>query len=113
MELSLNPSLCPSFQLAEFLQLAKDAGFSAVELCRTHSESSPVHPEVSVRMVRQQLREAGLQLSGFNIRPLTGRKADSDGKNGDDRSSGIAANIQEGKSDQKHLRIPFQLFLSK
>lgn len=81
MQLSLNPSLCPSLRLAEFLQLAKEAGFSAMELNRSESESSPVHPEVSVRMVRQQLQEAGLQLSGFNIRPLTGRKADSDERN--------------------------------
>ena len=81
MQLSLNPSLCPALRLAEFLQLAVDAGFPAVELNRSHSESSPVHPEVSVRMVRQQLRAAGLQLTGLNIRPLTGRKADSDERN--------------------------------
>jgi sugar phosphate isomerase/epimerase len=81
VQLSLSPSLCPSFRLAEFLQLAVEAGFPAVELNRSESESSPVHPEVSVRMVRDQLREAGLQLSGFNIRPLTGRKADSDERN--------------------------------
>lgn len=81
MKLSLNPSLCPNLRLAGFLQLAREAGFAAVELNRSHSESSPVHPETSVRMVRQQLQEAGLQLSGFNIRPLTGRKADSDERN--------------------------------
>lgn len=81
MQLSLNPSLCPSFRLAEFLQLAVEAGFSAVELNRSESESSPVHPEVSVRMVREQLQAAGLQLTGLNIRPLTGRKADSDERN--------------------------------
>ena len=81
MQLSLNPSLCPTFRLAEFRQLAKDAGFSAVELNRSESESSPVHPEVSVRMVREQLQAAGLQLTGLNIRPLTGRKADSDERN--------------------------------
>lgn len=81
MQLSLNPSLCPSFRLAEFLQLAKDAGFPAVELNRSESESSPVHPEVSVRMVREQLQAASLQLTGLNIRPLTGRKADSDERN--------------------------------
>ena len=81
MQLSLNPSLCPSLRLAEFLQLAKEAGFSAVELNRSESESSPVHPEVSVRMVRDRLQAAGLRLSGLNIRPLTGRKADSDERN--------------------------------
>ena len=81
MQLILNPSLCPDLRLAEFLQLAKEAGFPAVELNRSDSQSSPVHPEVSVRMVRDHLQAAGLQLSGFNIRPLTGRKADSDERN--------------------------------
>jgi sugar phosphate isomerase/epimerase len=81
MQLSLHPSLCPHLRLGEFLRLAKEAGFGAVELCRGDSESSPVHPETSVRMVRDQLKAAGLQPSGFNIRPLTGRKADSDERN--------------------------------
>jgi sugar phosphate isomerase/epimerase len=81
MQLSLNPSLCPTLGLPEFLALAKEAGFAAVELCRSDSESSPVHPDFSVRMVRDQLRAAGLRLSGFDIRPLTGRKADSDERN--------------------------------
>ncbi|MBM3277828.1 MAG: sugar phosphate isomerase/epimerase [Candidatus Handelsmanbacteria bacterium] len=81
MKLSLSPSLCPKLRLGAFLALAKEAGFAAVELCRTESESSPVHPETSVRMVRDQFKATGLRLSGFNIRPLTGRKADSDERN--------------------------------
>ncbi|MBI2502621.1 MAG: sugar phosphate isomerase/epimerase [Candidatus Latescibacteria bacterium] len=81
MQLSLSASLCPALRLPEFLHLAKEAGYSAVELDRTGSESSPAHPDFSVRRVREHVQAAGLRLSGLKIRPLTGRKADSDERN--------------------------------
>lgn len=81
MQLSLSASVCPGLRLPEFLDLAKQAGFPGVELWRTDSQSSPVHPDFSVCMVRDHFQRAGLRLTGLNIRDLTGRKADSDERN--------------------------------
>ena len=81
MHLVFSPTLCPDLLLPEMLDLAKAAGFSRVELFRACTESTPVHRDWSVPMVRTALAEAGLVLSGFNIRNLTGRKADSDERN--------------------------------
>ncbi|NKB69713.1 MAG: TIM barrel protein [Candidatus Latescibacteria bacterium] len=81
MLLTCSTTVCPELPLKEALAFVRQAGFSRIELFRTHTESTPVHPDLSVRMVRQYLQEAEIELSGFNIRNLTGRKADSDERN--------------------------------
>lgn len=81
MELVFSPTVCPEATLPEALDLAKEAGFERLELFRAWTESSPVHPDWSVRMVREALEAAGARLCGLNIRNLTGRKADSDEHN--------------------------------
>ena len=81
MDLVFSPTLCPDLQLPEILDLSRAAGFSHLELYRECTESSPVHPDWSVPMVRSAIADAGMRLSCFNIRNLTGRKADSDERN--------------------------------
>ena len=81
MQLAFSPTLCPDFFLPQVLDLAKVAGFSRLELFRAYTESTPVHDDWSVPRVRDAIAAAGLELSGFNIRNLTGRKADSDERN--------------------------------
>ncbi|MCE2449903.1 MAG: sugar phosphate isomerase/epimerase [Candidatus Latescibacteria bacterium] len=81
MHLVFSPTLCPDLLLPEVLDLAKAAGFSRIEIFRAYTESSPVHCDWSVPMVRTVIADAGVQLAGFNIRNLTGRKADSDERN--------------------------------
>ncbi|MEE3258982.1 MAG: sugar phosphate isomerase/epimerase [Candidatus Latescibacterota bacterium] len=81
MQLVFSPTLCPDLLLPDVLALAKAAGFSRLELFRAHTESTPVHDDWSVPMVRDAIKDAGLALAGFNIRNLTGRKADSDDHN--------------------------------
>ena len=81
MQLVFSPTLCPELLLPAVLDLGKSAGFSHLELFRAHTESTPVHDNWSVPMVRDAIKAAGLNLTGFNIRNLTGRKADSDERN--------------------------------
>lgn len=81
MDLVFSPTVCPEASLPEALRLAKASGFSRLELFRDWTESTPVHDDWSVRMVREAVAEAGCVLTGFNIRNLTGRKADSDERN--------------------------------
>ncbi len=81
MQLVFSPTVCPDLELAAALDLAQKAGFSHIELFRDWTESRPVHPEISVPMVRERLADAGIALTGLNIRNLTGRKADSDERN--------------------------------
>ena len=81
MNLVFSPTHCPNAQLPEATDLARRAGFDRIELFRTWTQSSPVHPNWSVRMVRDQLDDAALQLTSLNIRNVTGRKADSDERN--------------------------------
>ena len=81
MQLVFSPTLCPDLFLPAVLDLAKAAGFSHLKLFRAHTASTPVHDDWSVPMVRDAIKAAGLTLSGFNIRNLTGRKADSDDHN--------------------------------
>ncbi|MDE2999659.1 MAG: sugar phosphate isomerase/epimerase [Gemmatimonadota bacterium] len=81
MDLVFSPALCPDLQLPEILNLSRAAGYSCLELFRECTQSSPVHPQWSVPMFRSAVAEAGIRLSGFNIRNLTGRKADSDERN--------------------------------
>ena len=50
-------------------------------MLRDRTESSPVHRDFSVSMVRDLLRREGVVLAAFHIRDLTGRKADFDERN--------------------------------
>lgn len=81
MILSCRTMVCPQLHLPEALALVKDAGYDGIELVRLGAESTPVHPEISVRVARETIQASGLSLTGFEIRPLTGRKADSDQRN--------------------------------
>ena len=81
MNLTFSTTACPTALLPEATDFATKAGFSRIELFRTWTESSPVHPDWSVPMVRNHLDEAGLTLTGLNVRNITGRKADSDERN--------------------------------
>ena len=81
MELVFSPTHCPPALLPEATDLAKRSGFDRIELFRTWTQSTPVHPDWSVRMVRDHLDQTGLTLTGLNIRNMTGRKADSDERN--------------------------------
>ena len=81
MNLSFSPTVCPEALLSDALEMAKNAGFGKIELFRAWTESSPIHPDTSVRMVRECLQAAGVTLTGLNVRNLTGRKADSDERN--------------------------------
>ena len=81
MHLVFSPTLCPDLQLPAVLDLAKEAGFSHLELFRAFTESTPVHVDWPAALVRDAIADAGCQLTGFNIRNLTGRKADSDERN--------------------------------
>ena len=81
MQLMCSTSVCPDLLLPQALDFVKKAGFEAIELFRTWTASSPVHPDFTVPMVRRHLRETDIQLTGLNIRNLTGRKADSDEHN--------------------------------
>jgi sugar phosphate isomerase/epimerase len=78
MNLSFSTTACPKAELPEALEICKAAGFDKIELFRTWTESSPVHDNTSVPMVRDRLNQAGVTLTGLNIRNITGRKADSD-----------------------------------
>lgn len=81
MTLSFSTTVCPKAELPEALEICKAAGFDNIELFRTWTESSPVHDNTSVPMVRNRLDNAGVTLTGLNIRNITGRKADSDERN--------------------------------
>lgn len=81
MILSCRTMVCPQLRLPESLALVKEAGYDGIELVRLGAESTPVHPEISMRVAREAIQTSGLRLTGFEIRPLTGRKADSDERN--------------------------------
>lgn len=81
MRLALSPTLCPDYTVDRFVGFARGAGFERVELLRDRTESSPVHRDFSVSMVRDLLRREGVVLAAFHIRDLTGLKADSDERN--------------------------------
>lgn len=81
MILSCRAMVCPQLRLPDALALVKDAGYDGIELIRLGVESTPVHPDISVRAAREAIQASGLALTGFEIRPLTGRKADSDQRN--------------------------------
>lgn len=77
MQLSFSTTVCPKLLLPDALEIATNAGFNRIELFRTWTESSPVHADTSVRTVRERLENAGVTLTGLNIRNITGQKADS------------------------------------
>ena len=81
MQLSFSTTACPKAELPEALKICNHAGFDKIELFRTWTESSPVHDDTSVPMVRERLDAAGVTLTGLNIRNITGRKSDSDERN--------------------------------
>lgn len=81
MNLTFSTTACPKALLPEATEFARKAGFTRIELFRTWTESSPVHPDWSVPMVRDHLDEAGLTLTGLNVRNITGRRADTDERN--------------------------------
>lgn len=81
MDIAFSPTVSPRLELPQVLELAADSGFKCIELSRDATESSPVHPNTSVPMVRERIAAAGFSLVGLNIRNLTGRKADSDERN--------------------------------
>ena len=81
MQLTCSTSICPDLLLPQALDFVKKAGFEAIELFRARTASTPLHPDLSVPMVRRHLREAGIQLTGHNIRTLTGRKPDTNKHN--------------------------------
>src|ERR1041385_99029 len=81
MILSCRTMVCPQLRLPEALALVKEAGYEGIELVRLGAESTPVQPEISVRVARETIQSSGLLLTGFEIRPLTGRKADTDQRN--------------------------------
>jgi sugar phosphate isomerase/epimerase len=81
MILSCRTMVCPQLRLPEALTLVKEAGYDGIELVRLGAESTPVHPDISMRVAREAIQASGLRLTGFEIRPLTGRKADSDERN--------------------------------
>lgn len=81
MNVVFSPTVCPQLELPAALELAAASGFSCIELFRDATESSPMHENTSVPMVRERIAAAGFTLTGLNIRNLTGRKADSDERN--------------------------------
>ena len=78
MQLTFSTTVCPDLLLPDALNVATAAGFNRIELFRTFSESSPVHVDTSVRMVRERLDNAGVTLTGLNIRNITGRNSSKD-----------------------------------
>lgn len=81
MRIALSADSLPHAALPDFLASARAAGYDCVELYRHRTEASLVHPDYSVRRIREALATAGLELAACEIRPLTGRKADSDVRN--------------------------------
>lgn len=75
---SLSADSLPDAGLPDLLAEATAAGFDAVHLLRHRTEASLVHPDWSVRRIREALADAKVTLPSCGIRPLTGRKADSD-----------------------------------
>jgi sugar phosphate isomerase/epimerase len=102
MDLVCSPTVCPNLQLPAFLDFATRAGFSRVELFRAYTESTPVHPDLSVRTARQHFDATGIQLATFNIRNLTGRKADSDERNLQYNLRQLEWDIHLGRALQVH-----------
>ena len=65
MTLSCRTMVCPHLRLPEALALVKAAGYDGIELARLGAESTPVHPDISVRVARESIQASGLSLTGF------------------------------------------------
>jgi sugar phosphate isomerase/epimerase len=98
MRLSCSAASCPTLRLPEALAFVKQAGLDAIELFRDRTESTPVHPDFSVRTVREHLQAAGIRLAGLTVRNLTGRKADSDERNLDYNLRQVSWDIHLGRA---------------
>ena len=79
--------------------LPQQRGFDRIELFRTFSESSPVHADTSVRMVRERLDNAGVTLTGLNIRNITGRNSSKDERD-------LSYNMAPGRMGYPSLACP-------
>lgn len=106
MRLSCSAAVCPTLRLPEALAFVKQAGFDGIELFRDRTESTPVHPDFSVRMVREHLQAAGVRLAGFNVRNLTGLKADSNERRLDYNLNQLRWDIHLGRAlGLKHANL--------
>jgi sugar phosphate isomerase/epimerase len=106
MRLSCSAAACPTLRLPEALTFVKQAGFDGIELFRDRTESTPVHPDFSVRMVREHLQAAGVRLAGFHVRNLTGMKADSGERRLDYNLSQLRWDIHLGRAlGLKHANL--------
>lgn len=74
MTLSCSTTVCPQLSLVDAMEFAKNAGFGGIELFLAWTESSPVRAGLTPGIVRQRLDDAGLILTGLNIRNITGQK---------------------------------------
>lgn len=81
MDLVLSAASLPDLELPELLDAAGEAGYDAVELFRDRTASSVAHPDYSVRRLRGTLEAASMRIGAYEVRALTGRKADSDERN--------------------------------
>ena len=81
MRLACSPVLCPDYPVDRFVDLADAAGYRRLELLRDRTQSTPVHDDFSVPGVREILARRDASVAVFQIRRLTGRKADSDERN--------------------------------
>ncbi len=106
MHLSCSAAVCPTLRLPEALAFVKQAGFDGIELFRDRTESTPVHPDFSVRMVREHLQAAGVRLAGLHVRNLTGMKADSNERNLEYNLRQLAWDIHLGRAlGLKHANL--------
>lgn len=106
MRLSCSALSCPTSRLPEALAFTRQAGLGAIELFRDRTESTPVHPDFSVRTVREALASARIRLSGFTVRNLTGMKADSNERNLDYNLRQLSWDIHLGRAlGLKHANL--------
>ena len=106
MRLSCSATSCPTLRLPEALFFVKQAGLDAVELFRDRTESTPVHPDFSVRTVREHLQASGVRLAGLAVRSLTGMKADSNEQNLDYNIRQVSWDIHLGRAlGLKHANL--------
>ncbi|HCL31536.1 MAG TPA: hypothetical protein DIC52_24305 [Candidatus Latescibacteria bacterium] len=81
MQIVMSAASLPEAGLSAVLDAAQTAGYNAVQLFRHRTEASLAHPQSSMRQIRESLTAAHIELASCEIRPLTGRKADTDERN--------------------------------
>ena len=81
MNCALSAAAEPELELAALLAAAQQDEFGAIELFRHRTSSCVVRDNLSVRDIRNALAASQVKLAAYEIRPLTGRKADSDERN--------------------------------